>query len=251
MNFGTRGSSKIKNLATYIFPVLGVIIMVAFLGIVWFWESYGREMYLYKEVIIAKDDIKQGTIIKAEMLRKSKEEASRITSNAITNPKDVLGYAAKIQIPKNAQIDKAYIENPEMLLEKDQYIFKLPNEWIKAVPNTLRRKDKGYIYLVNSQLFNIDSRRNEAENSDGSTTPTYPGNQGNIAIETDKDIIETQIAYVKDSANREVVTLSDQERIDGSSTISEVEVILTMEEFQSIERAVAEGYKIMIMYKGQ
>lgn len=251
----SKQANKLKSL---ILPMLGIFLMVVFLGAVWFWESYGREMYVYSQVIVASEDIKEGTPITQDMIAYEKIETTKIIKGDVTDPNAIIGKVARHFIPKLAQMHDAYVIAPDLMTDKDHFITPIPKEWIKAIPNTLRRGDTAYICFVNSNLF-VDQNANIK--STETDQPITRDSQGNIiqsvspaqvqAMDTIPDApeIKTVIAYVKDSANREVVTLSDKDRYDGSAAISELDLNLTDQEFQTIKDEITKGSRLIIKYK--
>lgn len=252
MNYSTK--NKLQKVTSVILPIIGIFIMLAFIAIVWFWESYGRERYLYTNVIVASEDIKEGTVINKDMLGLAKVEKSKVISGVMEDPDKIIGKASRHFIPKLSQMHESFLITKELVMDKDHFITPLPKEWIKAVPNSLRRQDTAYICFVNSELFN-NSDTPEKENKvilapGGNTIQTYNADQGkNILVAAGTPEIKTVIAYVKDGANREVVTLSKEERYDGTAAISEINVNLTREEFKTIEEQIAKGSRIVIKYK--
>ncbi len=211
------------------------------LGIVWFWETAGRELYFYKNVVVLSQDVKRGTLITENMLSLKKFEVNKIIDQAINEGNEVIGLEAKHFIPKNTQLHPFYFESPGLLIGKNKYIMRIPNQWLYAVPNSLRRKDHILLYEIgNSNLINrLDENTSNIQTLDQKE------------LEKIKDhikfVFSTEVAYVKDSANREVRTLSVEERLDGSSVISEVDIIITEEQLKTLEQSVRNGGAILIL----
>lgn len=61
-------------------------------------------------------------------------------------------------------------------------------------------------------------------------------------------IFSTIVSYVKDSANREVVSTSPIDRIDANSTIKDLEIIATKEDIDLLTAIVTGGNKFIIGY---
>lgn len=248
--------------------VAGILIMILGFGIVILWESIGREAYLYKDVIAVNTDISKGSVVTDSMLTVMKIEESKIITGAIKDKSEISGLAAKQFIPKNSQLNKSFFDKAGTVLNKDQYIFKVPNEWIVAVPSSIRRKDTAYFYeidyrtleSVNGSLSNNGTAAGST-NSIGNTVISSDANNGlttynasakSNLIDSIKDdnnrFIETVVAYVKDSANREVVTLSKDERYDGSSQVASIEIIVDADKIKVLESAIDRGNRFLILY---
>ena len=113
---------------------------------------------------------------------------------------------------------------------------KLPNEWVHSYPETLRRKDKVYLYAIKKDTENPENPENQTAttNSDKSEEKLY--------------IFNTTVAYVKDNTNKEVESI-DIDRLVGSSTISVVEVIITDKDFEKLKEYAGNGYTFALLYK--
>lgn len=248
--------NKIQKSLIFILPILGSLIFISFLALVYFWEFYGRERFLYKDVIVATQDIQKGTVIKEDMVKKIKVEESKVIEKPITDVSIVIGKAASEFIPKGAQLHKIYLEDPELVMKDGEFIFRIPNKWIEAIPGSIRRKDNALLYAVDSdEKTNPDEAYVESEidtnELDNSPLPTYDETKVDNLIEVleNEPVIEAIVAYVKDSANREVITTSEQERIDGSSVISEINIIASIDDIKVMEEQIKQGKKFLIMYK--
>lgn len=225
--------------------LLGFFIMIIGLGAVVLWESYGKQALLYTDVITASTDISKGTVITADMLQIERVEKDKVISSYLTDPSEVIGLESKQLIPQNAQISKSFCDIAGTVLKDDQYIFKVPQDWIISLPSSIRRKDTAIFYAVDYTTEDITANTNTASPSDG-------GENDEAVIESLKKsgklLATTPVAYVKDSANREVVTLSKDERYDGSSQVASIEIIVDAEIVRSMENAISNGYKFIILY---
>jgi hypothetical protein len=200
-------------------------------------------------------DIKKGTVIKENMLTTIRVEENNLISNPVSNMDEVLNMAAKQFIPKNAQLNKEFFESPDVILDKNQYVARIPSNWLIAIPSSIRRKDIACFYLVDAkseqQLNNtISQRTNDGKSGQGLNTYIQESPKAIESINSlGKPVVESTVAYVKDSANREVVTLSKDERFDGSSQVSSIEVIITDQQMDVLSKNAENGYKFIVMYK--
>lgn len=215
MNLQNNFRSKIRRNSSIIAPFIGIIIIILMLSIIWYWETIGRELFLYKEVIVLNRDVSKGTVIDEDILKIKKIESDNILEEAIYTKEEIIGLEAKHFLPKETQLHINYFDSQNFSNIENAYIVRVPNEWLYSVPNTLRRKDTILFYSVN---------------------------------EEDNIILKTQVAYVKDSGNREVKTVSTENRLDGSSVITEVSIVATPDEFKSLESTVSKGNKLIILY---
>lgn len=233
---------RLRKYASIIAPLIGIIIIGLMISLVWFWETRGRELYFYEEVVVLNQDVKRGTIITEEMLINEKFEVDKLIDNVVIDKNQIVGLEARHFIPKDSQLHPFYFEQPQLTTDQNTLITRIPTEWLYSIPNTLRRNDEIVFYYIN------DSSSTDDNNTDDSLN-THSNNEGYMLVENlGKPVLTARVAYVKDSANREVQTLSSQSRMDGSSVIAEVLVLLNFEQLQLLERYVMKGGKFIIMH---
>lgn len=233
---------RLRRYVSVILPVIGILIIGLMVSLIWFWETSGREMYFYKEVVVLNQDIKRGTIISEEILVFEKYEADKLIDNAITDKNQIIGLEAKHFIPMNSQLHPFYFEESQLVTNQNSLITRIPNEWLYSIPNTLRRNDEIVFYYIKDSSATADI---SAEGS----VKTHNDIEGYKLVEKlGKPVLTARVAYVKDSANREVQTLNSNLRLDGSSVIAEVLVLLSFEQVQLLEQYVKDGGRFIIMH---
>lgn len=249
--YGRTAGRKIKQYSLLLLPFLGIVMIGAMLALVWFWNQMGREMFYYTEVVVLEEDIKRGTVIQSDMIHTLSVEKDQVIDQSITHSSAIIGMAAKHFIPAHSQLHPYYFVENELAQDEDHFVFHVPTDWIYSIPQSLRRLDHVFFYEVTGtkpQMQKSDEEQTEEDASD----PSF--NTHELQKETEwkqtlgQPLLETTVAYVKDSANREVKTLSETPRLDGSSRVSEIEVVATIEEIQTLELAVQEGSRFIIMY---
>ncbi len=231
--------------ASKIIAVAGVVFILVSASLVFFWETEGREHFLYRQVIVMADSVEAGTTITADMLGVKSIDAGTIIEEAITDKASVIGKKAAHFIPGRSQLNQTYFENESIVLATDEYIFTIPDEWIITLPNSLRSGDTIYFYPVKTP----DEKDESIEA--GSSTSVKRGEDisGTSKEVAENYILEAVIAYLKDSGNREVVTVSEEERYDGSSKIATVEIIAQLEGISYLQTLAENNYKFIILYK--
>ena len=200
---------------------------------------------LNERVVVLKEDVHKGTLITADMLNVIKIDVSNHIENSIYDSDVIVGLEAKHYIPAKTQLVKEFFDSPELVLDDDEKIMKLPNEWIHSYPETLRRKDKVYLYAIKENTESIEIIEN-TESTENMEKETVKSN--NDGSEEKLYIFNTTVAYVKDNTNREVESL-DLDRLVGSSTVSVIEVVIRDEEFEMLKEYAGNGYTFALLYK--
>ncbi len=228
--------------------IAGLLIMTLALVVMYVWLMYGQKALASNSVLVASMDIEPGTILDPGTHFVIKNISKDCLVSGFMNQTDLPsldGLSANQFIPMNAQITGRFFEKSGIVVANDRFIFKIPNSWIYAVPSSIRRGDEILIYEIDSRIdqgVNFSSSVTEDDLETFQAKPT-------IEISSQKPIIETTVIYVKDSSNREVVDADDRSRLDGTSQVSSIEIVSTREDTIALEKKVAEGKKLILVYR--
>lgn len=215
---------------------LGIILIIIAVGSIFYWEVYGRENLLYENIVVLTEDVNKNKVITKDMIAYEKREGSHLVKGVILDGNKIIGKASTGYIPKGVQLVDEYFEDHNLVLDNNEYIFQIPTEWVKAFPNSLRRGDKVFFYEVSQGKQNFNATEGEIILKNKEALEKEP-------------IASATVAYVKDSANREVITLGDNNRYDGSSKISEIEIVANLEMVNLLRESVNNNKLFIIMYK--
>ena len=116
-------------------------------------------------------------------------------------------------VPAGTELHKEYFQDREFSVGGDsgRYILSIPNSWLQSYPQTLRRGDKVFFYC------------------DGEL------------------VTSAVVAYARDSSNQEVVSI-DEERLNASSTVSLVEVVVEEEQALRLGEIADKGKQFVLLY---
>lgn len=223
-----------------VFSIIGILLMLATIAMIYFWETSGREKYLYKEVVVLNQNVEENTQVTPEMLDLAKINPANFIEGAVVKKEDVNGKYSAQFIVKNSQVCLVYFkDSAEELIKEDFYIFSIPTDWIVTFPNSLRKGDIIYFYPVKIEV---------EKEEQGKTI----NNIDNLKITDKSDLLESEVAYLKDSGNREVIDTGEngqKPRYDASANISSIEIITNYEDVSHLQGLVDSGYKFIILYK--
>ena len=228
-----------RKKAPLIFAILGIVLMLSSVTAMFWWETKGRSLFLYKEVLVLNQSVETGTTITEDMVSFIRVDPFNFIEGALVSKEKVLGKITYHYIPKYSQLNLEYFLSESVeAREEDQYIFTVPADWIITFPNSLRRGDTVYFYPVKVFKENVERDKDNSFNT-----------SNNIKISSEEDLIKSEIAYLKDSGNREVVDTEGEERYDASANISSIEIITSYEDFSYLKGLASENYKFIILYK--
>lgn len=226
--------------------IIGVLLLIFAISFFVFWEFIGRNELLYENVVVLKEDVYKGTIIEENMLEIIKLNKSEHIVNLIYEKSDIIGLEAKHYVPARLQLVPQFFDLPEFVLEDGEKIMRFPDEWLHSYPETLRRKDRIYLYAIKDKSSQDESSTELT--SDGGAVAVAGKNTKNDNEEKGLYIFSTIVAYVKDNTNVEVESL-DIDRLVGSSSVSTIEIIIKDQEFEMLRKMAEKGYKFALLYK--
>lgn len=254
------------------FTILGVLLLaLTGAAFVWYEWAGGREFVNYSEVVVLKEDVLKGQKITSEQLTVKKVEKTSLIKEVVSDSEEIIGKEARHFIPAATQLHASYFDEAGLVLKEKQVIAQIPVEWTLSVPDTLRRGDNIVIYaaLYDKQLLAslqtasskqttvTSSNPNDSITSENQETETQvvitPTTSTQDASQQKKfeEVLSAKVAYVKDSSNQEVVTVSTNDRLNATSVISNVEIVTTPKEFKRIEEKINQGGKLVIMYSDE
>jgi len=70
-----------------------------------------------------------------------------------------------------------------------------------------------------------------------------------IKVTNQSDLAKCEVAYLKDSGNREVVNTAGNDRYDASANIASIEIITNYEGVLHLQNLADNNYKFIILYK--
>lgn len=192
--------------------VVGVILTIVALCGFFFWELRGREELLMREVLVAQEDIAAGEKCSADLFKTVKLPRETLLADGLSAAElpRFEGKVSTVRILKHSQISASYFRQDPFSLKEGEAVFPLKPEWISMRSSALRRGDLVDLYGTGASGL----------------IGTY------------------RIAFVKDDAEREIrdagtgeVPLIKQDvldRTDSTSTISHIEIMATVDEYQHI-----------------
>lgn len=186
----------------------GIIVIIAGLSLLFFWEGYGKEHALYEQVICASAEIQKGQTITDELLTTKTLPKDSLISGAVKDEDKLIGTVAAQYIPAQTQISRKMIYTDDFYIDTDrgESIYKLSADWIDNRSAAVRRGDTIEIYLADGR----------------------------------QKVGEYTVAYVKDAQEREISSIEGQEyadmlnRTDATGVIDHIEIIATQEEYAAL-----------------
>ncbi|MCK6259594.1 SAF domain-containing protein [Fictibacillus sp. KIGAM418] len=242
-----------KKMKPWVKMTIGFTIMFAVIGFVVAWDLFIKDEIDSVEVVVAAKDIPLKETITKDMLGVEKRNKGTVVKGTVLakDMNKIIGQSPKSSILSNSIMSTEEIDYDNLVPnpDKGEAIRPIPQEWIYAKPGSLRRKDRIDIYL-----WPIEQKNELVKKAKGKNAPVVSP----VLSEMDPDtkdgkkalLQNVPVLYAKDNSNKEVVNTegNPEDRLNGSAIISELEVNLNQDDFDSLIQVAKAGYKLYITY---
>jgi len=251
--------------------IVGIMTSVLTIGFILVYDFYIKERINTTEVVVVKagETIRKSEQITEDKLMIERREKDSLVDGIIKADEmdSIIGYDAAQDIYGNSMLSKKMVDHDRMVPDPKigEAIRPITQDMIYAKPGSLRRKDVVDIYLIYgdgttsmeqngpSTVSSQDTSQKEEEQTNSDETKTSTSQQ-KTDINREPFLKNVRVVYVKDSSNKEVVSPSDSEskdkRLNATSVISDLEVILSEEDFAKLMGEVlGKGAKLYITYQ--
>lgn len=113
------------------------------------WEKWGKNRFLYEEVLVLSQNVEKGTIITEEMVTTQNLDIDEDDHLKKKDQKKIIGREAAFFVHKGTPLFKEYFADPGLSADKEQdrYILSIPADWLLSAPSSIRRGDRAYFYI--------------------------------------------------------------------------------------------------------
>lgn len=194
--------------------IIGIILIFSTLTALAFWELWGRSNLGYQKIPVLKKDTERYTKITADMLTFKPIEHPNKGTLTGADVEDLEGMAAGQYIPAGEPLYANYFTEAEFMTGEatDSFILALPEQWLAAYPQTLRRGDRVFFYCGGEAVTDA------------------------IAV------------HVKDSNNQEIYSAGN-ERLQDSGRVQSIEVVVNATQASQLEKLAAKGNRFLLLYQ--
>lgn len=194
--------------------IIGIILIFSTLTALAFWELWGRSNLGYQKIPVLKKDTERYTKITADMLTFKPIEHPNKGTLTGADVEGLEGMAAGQYIPAGEPLYANYFTEAEFMTGEatDSFILALPEQWLAAYPQTLRRSDRVFFYCGGEAVTDA------------------------IAV------------HVKDSNNQEIYSAGN-ERLQDSGRVQSIEVAVNATQASQLEKLAAKGNRFLLLYQ--
>ncbi|MEY8742030.1 hypothetical protein AB9M62_21380 [Bacillales bacterium AN1005] len=231
---------------------LGLMTALCTIAFIFVYDMFLRDRIDSVEVVVVKasEEIQKSEKITADKITTERRPKDTLISNVVLakDINSIIGIDSSQLINGNSMISGNMLDVEEIVPNKEEgeAIRPITKDMIYAQPGSLRRKDTVDIYLVYKDGSN-------STQEDGTSIKNSKGSEATSTSAT-PFLQDIKVVYVKDSGNKEVVSASTEEntedkRLNATSTISDLEVILNDDDFKKLmDQVLSQGAQLYITY---
>lgn len=232
--------------------ILATVILVGVLTYLYYFETKLKYQVNMVDVIVTVEDIGFKEAFTPDNIKIKKINYDYVIKNAyggtVENLEALYGQLASVEITTGTQLYSGLVDSFDLIpnKEKGEFIAPIPNDWIFAVPGSLRRTYYADFYLVKDETaqYLINQWNESAAEKDKPIELTNDQISSTIGLDT-PILKNVKVAHTKDNANREV---TNAEANTATGVINNIEVIFTQEQLTELKKYIADGNKLYITY---
>lgn len=202
---------------------IGVILILASVAGLIFWEVQGRKVFLTERVLVAAQEIPAGSVVTGGSFTVASVPAENLVEGALSAEAaaSLAGSCVKETIPGNQQIVPSYFIGSDLMLSGGESFYVLPEEWIVMRSSSLRKGDDIELY--------------------GATSFQKIGGY--------------RVAFVKDQGEQEVAELEGGlktealSRTNSTAQISHIEIVTNLTEYGQIRQAAFQEQGLLVVQR--
>jgi len=193
--------------------MVGLVLILASLATLGFWEFWGRENLSYERILVLRQDTARSTAVTEDMLEVVLFDSPDGRVLRETDAGKISGLETVQYVPEGTPLYAEYFQDPRLTVGGDtgQYVLSIPNQWLLSYPQTLRR---------------------------GDTVSFYCGGEM---------VLSAAVAYARDSSNQEVIS-EDDLRLAASAPVSLVEVVVDEAKALKLGKLGEAGKRFVLLY---
>ena len=137
--------------------IIGIVLIAVSIAALVTWEKWGKAQFLYDEVLVCSKNVAKGTILREDMFQTVKMKVSEKDFITPGEKNSLVGKEAAAFIHKGLPLFQEYFIQVELVLT-------VPEEWLYALPSSLRRGDDAYFFLGSGLVTSAPVRLVDKEN---------------------------------------------------------------------------------------
>lgn len=129
--------------------IIGILLIFISIGALVTWEKWGKNQFLYDEILVLAENVPKGTVITEEMLKTVRMDTREEDAIKASGTDRIIGFEASSFIHKGVPLFSEYFEEEGLTADENlgRYILSIPDNWRISSPSTIAKGDRAYFFV--------------------------------------------------------------------------------------------------------
>lgn len=149
--------------------IIGIVLIVVSISALIVWEKWGKTQLLYDEVLVCRENLSRGTVMRADMFETVKMDVREKGFLRPEEQKSLIGKEAVSFVHKGMPLYPEYFVSEGLSAGKNgRFILSVPEDWLESMPFSIGRGNRAYFYsgkrlLTEAPVSSFDAENREIE----------------------------------------------------------------------------------------
>ena len=135
--------------------IIGVVVVIVSVFTLIAWEKWGKDRFLYDEILVLNKNVEKGTVITEEMLSEKRIGGTEKDCLSADDREYVIGREAAFFVHKGVPLFREYFQQSSLSADED---------WLTCMPASLGRGDKifffrGGDFVTSAMVASVDEEK--------------------------------------------------------------------------------------------
>ena len=145
--------------------IIGIALIAASISALIAWEKWGKTQLLYDEVLVCRENISRGTVMREDMFETVKMDVREEGFLRPEEQKSLIGKEAVSFVHKGMPLFPEYFVREGLSAGKNgRFILSVPEDWLASMPSSIGRGNRAYFYSGKRLLAEAPVSAFDAEN---------------------------------------------------------------------------------------
>ena len=128
--------------------IIGIVMIILSVAALITWEKWGKDRFLYEEILVLEKNVEKGTVISEEMLSSKRTDSTEKDCLTVDDSKALVGREAAFFLHKGVPLFEEYFQTGELSAdgEEGRYILSIPEDWLNSFPASIERGNRAFFF---------------------------------------------------------------------------------------------------------
>ena len=134
--------------------IIGILLIAVSITALTAWERWGKAQLLYSDVVVCRENLSKGTVIREDMLQTVKMDIREKGFITPEKAKGLIGREAAFFIHKGVPLFNEYFTEAASAAgsERGTYVLSVPATWLDSFPGSLEIGNRAYFYYNGREI---------------------------------------------------------------------------------------------------